>query len=112
MQEQLSASRAQVDSLQSDLANWEAAVAARDVELQNLQRALGKHPALLPTPLVLLLGTAIECCAGRLAGWGWEIQEGEGDASGPLSYIRGLVALLRTMTSPAVPSVLVRCSAF
>ena len=43
MQEQLSAARVQVDSLQSDLANWEAAVAARDVELQNLQRALGKE---------------------------------------------------------------------
>lgn len=35
--------RARIDTLESDLGKWEAAVAARDVELQNLQRALGAN---------------------------------------------------------------------
>lgn len=39
--EELVAARARCGALEGDMAKWEAAVAARDVELQNLQRALG-----------------------------------------------------------------------
>lgn len=41
MAEELAAARARVAALEGDVSKWEAALAARDVELQNLQRALG-----------------------------------------------------------------------
>ena len=41
MAEELAAAKARVAALEGDVSKWEAALAARDVELQNLQRALG-----------------------------------------------------------------------
>ena len=40
----LAAARSRVEQLEGGMAQWEAAVAARDAELQNLQRALGERP--------------------------------------------------------------------
>ena len=40
--EELAAARGRCATLEDDVAKWEAALAARDVELQNLQRALGE----------------------------------------------------------------------
>ena len=40
--EELAAARGRCAALEGDVAKWEAALAARDVELQNLQRALGE----------------------------------------------------------------------
>jgi hypothetical protein len=40
--EELAAARARVEKLEDDAVRWEEAVAARDAELQNLQRALGE----------------------------------------------------------------------
>lgn len=43
--EELAAARARCEALEGDAAKWEAALAARDAELQNLQRALGEQAA-------------------------------------------------------------------
>lgn len=42
MAEELSAARSRCAALEADVAKWEVALAGRDVELQNLQRALGE----------------------------------------------------------------------
>lgn len=41
--EELAAAQARCAALEGDVAKWEAALAARDAELQNLQRALGER---------------------------------------------------------------------
>ena len=46
MAEELSAARGRGETREADVGKWEAALAARDVELQNLQRALGEPGSL------------------------------------------------------------------
>ena len=72
MAEELIAARGRCETLEADVGKWEAALAARDVELQNLQRALGEpsqaaRAGRLPEGCLLLPATAPAGCAAMLS---------------------------------------------